>query len=71
MSKPIKTASPNPRSAGTSISLLDEERDMILAALRLWQRATDDDLMEIATNSGSHKPLTADQIDRLCEDLNK
>jgi hypothetical protein len=44
---------------------------ILLAALRGYQRNLDDgDLLEIATNGGSNEAPTADEIDRLCEDLN-
>jgi hypothetical protein len=46
----------------------------VLAALRLWQRTPGDDipqlLLELADCCGEHAPLTADEIDDLCERLN-
>ena len=56
--------------------LNEQERDIILAALRLWQRSMihqDDELMEIACNGrdGVHAFLYDDEIDDLCERLNK
>lgn len=52
-----------------------EERNTILAALRLWQH-TDKygilpvDLVEIATNDGAHDQLDDAAIDALCERIN-
>lgn len=46
----------------------------ILAALRFWQAAPDGwkaaRFMDIATDGGEIKPLTAAEIDRLCEAIN-
>jgi hypothetical protein len=57
-------------------TITDEERDTILAALRVFQlwrgsRSIDTDAIEeIATNGGEHFPLTVKQVDELCERLN-
>lgn len=50
----------------------DEERDIILAALRLWQFTTDvpDDILDIADNNGKHFVMEDSDIDTLCEKLN-
>jgi hypothetical protein len=54
------------------VAMTDEERDLILAALRFWQAAEAKDIpleiMEIACN-GRESCLTDRQIDDLCEDL--
>ncbi len=55
-----------------------EERDTILAALRLWQdqkrfgpdARINEDLIDIATNGGQHEELSLDAIDALCEAIN-
>lgn len=53
-----------------------EERDTILAALRLWQDfreghpADEPKLRDIATNDGAHEMLSFAAIDALCERLN-
>lgn len=54
-------------------SLSDLERDTVLAALRLWQRlgGKDTEEWDIATNGESHDGLGEEQIDELCERLNK
>jgi hypothetical protein len=63
------------------IMLSGRERDTILAALRLWQHALDGDVVltgegslqelvdEIASDSGA--PLSPNEIDSLCERLNR
>jgi hypothetical protein len=60
------------------MKLKEKERDIILAALRLWQdeerwfEANERrEYGEIATNSGKHVAMTADEIDELCEKLNR
>jgi hypothetical protein len=64
----LKAASP----MGPSLNGL--ERDMVLAALRLWQatatRAINPMIMEIATMGGLQQPLSDDAIDNLCERIN-
>lgn len=52
--------------------LSDEERDLILAALRLWQASKDIpwDIQDIATNMGSHAILSDEEIETLCELIN-
>lgn len=54
-----------------------EQRDMILAALRLYQQVHDqtggdipDDILAIATDGGSHEVIDLDAIDDLCERIN-
>jgi hypothetical protein len=70
---------PEPETAVFCLELA--ERDTILAALRYWQdRLTFEDphaiedesdlLVAIATNGGSHPPLTAEAIDALCIRMN-
>lgn len=62
-------------------ALSPAQRDTVLAALRLWQNHIADitgeqkqiplaELAEIATNSGNHQPLTYEEVDQLCCDLN-
>lgn len=54
------------------IFITDAQRDVILAALRLWQATPDvsDEIQDIATNGGAHPPLSNDEIDLLCEQIN-
>jgi hypothetical protein len=57
------------------MKLTDQERDVILAALRLWQSTSGYDisseLWQIATNGGQRAPLGDEGIDDLCERLNQ
>lgn len=59
-----------------TIQISPEERDTILAALRLWQddiTGTSNDgamLEDIATNGGEHEALGEEAIDALCERIN-
>ena len=50
------------------------ERDIILAALRLWQRTPDaaipGQIHDISTACGAHTPLGDAEIDDLCERIN-
>jgi hypothetical protein len=53
------------------------ERDMLLAALRLYQHVHDltggdipNDILYIATNGDSHEPIDLIPIDDLCETIN-
>jgi hypothetical protein len=52
------------------------ELSTVLAALRLWQRSNhlgsnaDPGLFDIATNGDTLDPLSADEIDALCERIN-
>lgn len=54
-------------------NLTMRERDTVLAALRLWQetRPISRELMYIATCGDEHPPLSDDEIDDLCEELNQ
>jgi hypothetical protein len=65
------------------MTLHDRELGTILAALRYWQRALNDGgdgerrpncdydgCMDIATDSETIEPLSADEIDDLCEEVN-
>lgn len=54
------------------IELSDEGRDIVLAALRLWQHSAEVpvDIMEIATNGSTHAVMSDDDIDDLCEHIN-
>lgn len=58
----------------TSDDILQSRREnaTILAALRYWQDAPGkaDAFVEIASDGGNFTPLTADEIDDLCERLN-
>lgn len=58
----------------TLYALDDAEHATILAALRYWQaqddQMIDDDLANIASNGGTVQPLTAGEIDALCERIN-
>ena len=63
---------------GEPVQLTDEERDCVLAALRLWQTYTRRPeahdtyhglLHEIATNDEQHRPLTNEEIEQLCRKL--
>lgn len=57
--------------------LTNQERNTILAALRLYQRhlnleygSVPEAITEIATDGGEHDPLLIEDIDELCEALN-
>ncbi len=54
------------------LEISDRELHTILAALRWWQgeRNHDHGINDIATNGGTCKPLTLDEIDALCERIN-
>lgn len=54
-----------------------DERDIILAALRLYQQVHEqtggdipEDILAIATDGHSHKPIDPEAIDELCERIN-
>lgn len=53
-------------------SLTDRELAQVLAALRLYQRLAvhSADLCDVATDGGSHEPMSPDEVDDLCERLN-
>jgi hypothetical protein len=55
-----------------TVKFTKPERDIILAALRFWQRAyawgSPED--EIPTNGGEHELVDDDEIDELCERIN-
>ena len=54
------------------IQLYESERDVILAALRLWQQVNagiPDEITEIAKN-GRDDVLSHERIDKLCQELN-
>lgn len=60
-----------------SLPVSPEQRDIILAALRLYQQVHDqtggdipDDILDIATNGGSHDAIDLNAIDDLCERIN-
>lgn len=54
--------------------LTDPQRNTILAALRFYQQqglsAAGAPLQALATDDGAHAPLSADDIDALCEQMN-
>ncbi|RFC64747.1 hypothetical protein [Mesorhizobium denitrificans] len=61
----------------TTYRISAEERDTILAALRVYQQVYDqtggdlpDDILAIATNSGAHEPIDLESVDTLCERIN-
>lgn len=61
----------------TNVSISPPERDMILAALRLYQQVHDqtggdlpDDILDIATNGEAHEVIDLEAIDALCERIN-
>jgi hypothetical protein len=61
----------------TRIAISPEERDMILAALRLYQEVHDQTggdlptgILYIATNSETHEAIDLQAIDDLCERIN-
>jgi len=59
----------------TIVAFTSEQRDTVLAALRLWQRAMErgelpSSLIDIATNSDAHGILDPDSIDEICETIN-
>ena len=73
-------AQANDEDAPTTVELDGEERDLILAALRLWQateggwhRLSDEqrnDILMISTNDDEHGSLDDEAIDALCERIN-
>lgn len=60
------------------LEISDQERDMILAALRLWIDVVNDGggeylndtLINIATNGDQHPMMDDQEIDALCERIN-
>ena len=57
------------------MNLTPQQLGTVLAALRHWQRETEDgdypgDLWDIAADGGAFEPLSADDIDELCENIN-
>lgn len=55
------------------VQFTPRERDGVLAALRLWQKAPEDTrayLSDIFTNSKAHDGLSDEEIDDLCERIN-
>jgi predicted proteasome-type protease len=54
-----------------TLTVTDRERDTILAALRHYQASTiiSDAIRDIANNDHDN-PLSEDEIDTLCEDIN-
>lgn len=61
----------------TSYRISAEERDTILAALRVYQQVYDqtggdlpNDILAIATNGGPHEPIDLESVDTLCERIN-
>ena len=58
------------------VSMTERELATVLAALRHWQRQecyADGGIPEhtIASDEGEHEPLDAQEIDELCERLNR
>lgn len=67
-----------PLAGGEGVTMKNLQRDTILAALRIYQQQMElnggvppMDVDEIATNSGAHEPMTAKEIDSLCEEINQ
>ena len=59
----------------SGLQLDRRELGTVLAALRFWQRALNwsgapPGMLPIATDDGEVEPLTADEIDTLCERIN-
>jgi hypothetical protein len=61
-----------------ALQVTAQQRDMILAALRLWTEVVNDGaeyitpgLLDIATNGGKHALMDVNEIDNLCEALNR
>lgn len=55
-------------------NLTDRELGAVLAGLRLWQAweaSADESLRDIADGGGAFAPLSDDEIDALCERLNR
>jgi len=52
--------------------LTDQQHATVLAALRVYQQGDNYDSMidDLASNGGQVEPLTKDQIDELCEEIN-
>jgi hypothetical protein len=60
-----------------TLTVTQQERDMILAALRLWNDSVNDgseyltpELIDIATNGEAHAMMDDNEIDALCERIN-
>lgn len=54
-----------------ALTVTDRERDTILAALRHYQQSTIiDPMIRDIANNNHDDPLSADEIDALCEDIN-
>lgn len=58
-------------------TITTDERDIILAALRLFQHVHEqtggdipDEILDIATDGDSHEPIDLEAIDDLCERIN-
>lgn len=52
----------------------DRQTATVLAALRYWQReglnSSGHEIEKIATNDGEFEAMDAEEIDRLCEEIN-
>lgn len=66
-----------PEDEVQTLTVTGAERDMVLAALRLWNDVVNDgaeyitpELLEIATNGDAHPLLDDVAIDELCERIN-
>jgi len=66
------------KGAEVKITINEIERDAILAGLRLLQghefslgNEKDVAVLQICTNDGRHAAIMPEQIDRLCERINK
>ncbi|QIG75705.1 hypothetical protein EVC20_134 [Rhizobium phage RHph_Y2_17_1] len=61
----------------TTLHLTAQQRDMIIASLRLWIDVVNDgaeyitpELLDIATNGDSHALMDDNEIDALCQRIN-
>lgn len=57
------------------ITLTKAEHSTVLAALRYWEagmepRYNPDGVFAIATDGGAHKPMTREEVMRLCQRIN-
>lgn len=72
----VPVRSHDPEAAQPEVADTESRRRLatILAALRFWQAAPDDwkaaRFMDVATDGGEIEPMSSDQIDRLCEEIN-
>lgn len=76
MTEEMEPDEPEPEEIN-NIQVTEQEKAILLAALRLWQKTSengrpgiDDSLIAIATNCGAHPILEAGAINDLCARIN-